>query len=1110
MQLIERQQNQRGQLPLPAAALVIDMRGINDDEVGQTDEVIEWLKIEIADLASEMKSNQVHHWRFLTEFLSFIRIQPSREDEPPKEQQATAANGASEAQGLTGMVHPTKAEDSLFFEFQTASADSSNGSEMPFNMFEQNIDELVQEINRLRNNRIAAVKDLNRAAIPGRSSRDSTVRVIFLTDMDHPESLSSAACYAERLKAYYQKFERAGHQPMMSTTVFCLSNSGESGPPAALIKGLSRNNNWSHLDSLIISENFSEEAALIAGSYQAYLAELLLYVILIIPPLDAGAPGLDGQQANGQNSSTLGLPPQTYVVGLAALEYSARWGRRWLNFGLTRDIIDILCQKPVNSNKEKVRLADIAVGWFHDWRNRAHNSIPDQVPAPIAALEGIHHAREVGESTGEAVRPHRFNFHIGDIIIEDLRAYLTRLTQTYQGASNKASLQDAMMQSTPQIMQALREQESKSMAEREASGLGKLQVEAEQILGHPRFFTDASGSVPRARYLLEAVGAALAQFQQEHQKNPLNPLSARSHLAQRRDELEATGEKRINALQKHLQRWPFIASLRPFKIALQAISLILILLMSMAALFSGFAWLHRAIAVKFGSLLPIVDATWLGYPVLGIVAVILAVAILVLELILLISPIVNSRRSALYTELLFLITALVFVLFGLFISFSLSSLGNLPDDLLSIHYLIWLAFLPNLSLIVGLFALVFLLFEVIYFIWWLNYLQRERITIVNDLRAQHQQDIQDVTNYIADEVMLEMATRAELTDGRGGMGNYYYRISRFSALLDTIADMAVNQQKLATKRLLLSQDEPQQGANLFTGNSNNVWLDLHIRDEMLQIDELTDAYKSLKQKLVREGATLRNLAEFLLRSEGTEKAADIARIFSLREDAQDTDEHHLRLFLTMLVAIAARFVIDPLSTRNIEAINEQYQEGSGIQGNWEEIPALNVLVRQINSRISHSTLQALSEKNAGTVPAGFSSANSLLAANALATWTQLFWSHKNQQLEEVLALDGVLAHMARLLQEDYDPRAVMRRLLAHTSLFGRSLYTGQSMLYLLMAPSGYSHRFLQELKGLKLPTIVGFPDVERILLLGIKRFVAEPLSLPKAEEVTQPGDVSAA
>jgi len=109
----------------------------------------------------------------------------------------------------------------------------------------------------VRNNHIVAGKDLNSAAILGRS-RDATVRVIFLTDINHPESLTSAALYAERLKNYYRKLDRPSHQSLLNTTVFCLGNSGESGPSATLIRGLTRNYNWEHLDSLILTENYRE------------------------------------------------------------------------------------------------------------------------------------------------------------------------------------------------------------------------------------------------------------------------------------------------------------------------------------------------------------------------------------------------------------------------------------------------------------------------------------------------------------------------------------------------------------------------------------------------------------------------------------------------------------------------------------------------------------------------------------------------------------------------------------------------------------------------------------------------------------------------------------
>src|SRR5579864_4312936 len=71
MHLIESSIHQRGQLPLPAAHVIIDIRGISDDQA------MEWLEAEIADLSGEMKSREVYHWRNLTEFISFRHIIPS-------------------------------------------------------------------------------------------------------------------------------------------------------------------------------------------------------------------------------------------------------------------------------------------------------------------------------------------------------------------------------------------------------------------------------------------------------------------------------------------------------------------------------------------------------------------------------------------------------------------------------------------------------------------------------------------------------------------------------------------------------------------------------------------------------------------------------------------------------------------------------------------------------------------------------------------------------------------------------------------------------------------------------------------------------------------------
>ncbi|HLH61291.1 MAG TPA: hypothetical protein VKV20_06355 [Ktedonobacteraceae bacterium] len=88
MHMIETSLQQRSQLPLPAAHVVIDMRGISDDRA------LEWLQVEITDLANEMKSREVYHWRHLMDFLSFMRINPNT-SHPAGPKQESAANGNS-------------------------------------------------------------------------------------------------------------------------------------------------------------------------------------------------------------------------------------------------------------------------------------------------------------------------------------------------------------------------------------------------------------------------------------------------------------------------------------------------------------------------------------------------------------------------------------------------------------------------------------------------------------------------------------------------------------------------------------------------------------------------------------------------------------------------------------------------------------------------------------------------------------------------------------------------------------------------------------------------------------------------------------------------------
>ncbi len=1101
MQVIESTMSQRSQMALPSAAFVVDVRGISDDNV------IKWLKMEITDLAGEMKSYDVYHWRNLTEFLSFRTAPTVREHETARDYRQPESEEREPDYGLTGLIPEQHPEDSFSFYNLRETTESEH---MPFNLVEQTLNEMIDEINRIRNNRIAAVKDVPPSAIPGRSGQDATVRIIFLTDVTYSDSLTSAAYYAERLKNHYRKFDRPGHQPLVNITVLCLGNSGEAGPPTELIKGLSRNNSWDHLDSLILSENFREDGALIDGKAQAYIAELLLYVLLIIPPLgvrpvttddNRSKPHENGNEDQAKAEKKLSLPANTYVVGLAALEYSARWGHRWVNFGMAKEVIDVLRQKPASAGKEKVRLADMAESWFQGWCQQVRQTIPDAVPGTVPALRGIKNAYEAGR-TQHVFTTREFNFHLGKGTIQDLERYLTRLEQTYVTTTSDAALQDALIQGSTQIMQTLRERDHLPLKERKMNRLGALQVEAEQVLAHEKFFTGATGSIPRACIELEALGSSIAHYQQKHQASDLNPVLMRDTMQQRQRKLHEVGTNKINTLKKHLARWPLLAGTSFMRRLLGGLTFLAIILLTVAIIFAGAAWLHHLIAERLTGLLGFVDASIpiLDIPVLGLLAAVVAIFAAIGEAMLLYPLLLKAsgfdrKGRGLYIELGFLIALAALGLMALFVSYSLANLGTLLNDPVSLQYLTWLAFYPAVGFFAIVVVLLALFVEFCYFFWWLGYLRRERQRIVRSLHRQHERDIQDVLDFIGDDVALELARRAELTDGNGGAGPYYERLLDLSNMLDKLATIAREQQKLAAERLLFNQSERQQGT---TGQSEGTWLNLHTRDEALEVNKMIGRYKDLQEQLARENIALKEMAEFIVRVEGVEEASEIGQDILDRQETAGNEKRLSELFMASLAAITMRFAIDPLSIRTIDLESGYYQDIQ--QYLAAEVPALGWLVQTLNNRISKAVLQFSTEKE-DDIQLDFGEAGREFAAHSMALWGELFWLHRDAGLRRILKLDGILAHLVRQLQGNYDPRAIMRRLLMHTALFGRSLRTGQKVeFYLLLAPSQQSGGFRQGLRSQTTPPIIDFPDVERILLLAARRFVAEPVILRELQQ----------
>src|SRR5947208_3534170 len=71
-------------LPLPGPAVVIDVRHKADDE----GRLICYLAVELEDLTTEMRLNQVHYWRHLAECIDFLKVMAGQPD--PTQDRSTA------------------------------------------------------------------------------------------------------------------------------------------------------------------------------------------------------------------------------------------------------------------------------------------------------------------------------------------------------------------------------------------------------------------------------------------------------------------------------------------------------------------------------------------------------------------------------------------------------------------------------------------------------------------------------------------------------------------------------------------------------------------------------------------------------------------------------------------------------------------------------------------------------------------------------------------------------------------------------------------------------------------------------------------------------------
>lgn len=1095
MQPIKNQQTQRNMPPLPPATLVIDMRGEGED-------VISMLEIEIRNLTEEMKQQNVRLWSSLIDFISFKAMEPIGDDDIAKlssstqtqNQQTLSSSQSADAtrvrgRSLTGVADQLDAAGSFPPQFQASNQSETEDEQDDPDMPHVEFADLIEEIDRLRNMRINAVSNLGVDGTVGRNVKEPGVRIIFLADARHSNSLMSIAACSWYLKKYYRRLERAneqaGQQIPINVSVLCLNhlNTDQSIAPTRLIQGLRWEGGWDHLDALILSEKYRQDIGRVDNDTQNLLAELLLYVLLIVSPALArirpSAPRTFEEEDEKPDEQRVSLPPNTFLVGLSSIENSTRWGYQLLNYGLAEQALQILLDG--NPSNEQAMVGDAIENWLNDLRMHVRSALPDQLPKDIPDMHGLTLAERAGSPTQEIFSNSQLSLTLGDRSIRELENYLHTLTATYNitnsnqdrslqdkspltsGVRHSPTLQDAIL-SIPQIESVLDQWDN---GEPETP-LVKAQLDAYRVLSHPRLFQGPRGAVPRAKVQLRELANATAALQGKLAQSSVD-------VKAKQEALQKAGQSRIDELQEHNKKWPFFASFLGLKVPMAWATTIFALFLCFALVILSFAWLQQAFDQFIPGAFQLVSDPLLGIAAFNIFYLILVITLVILLIVVIFRfgrSLLAAKRSPLSVEITFGIVLLAIVFVGLLTGWSYgfvsTSLGQTVLSWYPSGLRVWIS-----SLAFFIF-LIMVIVEFFYYSWWRKEVEQERERIAEAIRAMHQKNINDVVAYIVDRLTLHLLVSAGLGDEKTRNSAYYKRVDELNYLLANTYTYVKEERRLAEGRL---------GSNL---NESS----LRIRQELLDVAALKRGYKRLGVAMVHKRSELRELTELLLRTMGEEMPHHIERQYREKAPSTDREAYYMQILMEALTAVALRFSTTIPASDMLTPLEERYEEMDG--QNASHLAPIRLLVDELNKKMKTADLDE-DENIAGSVAGKGSDVQ--LAARAVAAWSQTLWEKKDHELDFVLASGGVIA---KLMSKGYNSQTVKETLGMRTSPSGRSLITRlHDELYLFVAPTPESRKFLRDF----LPEryIADFPDSERLLLMHIQHYVARPIIVSRGE-----------
>ena len=543
-------------LHLPGPSVVIDVR-----QGSEHDPPLIWnLAIELEDLTADMRINEVYRWRNLTSIISVLKLAPLHVGESIRDTHS--------------FVLTTHMEQSQTFEGRAA---------------------LIKEIgekhiNRVRNNRIGAVRDrakeLRNADSFAADPEHATVRVFFIVDAEDKDSMVSAATYAQWLKEWYHEYEeqgRSGRDKRLNTQAICMNADPHRHHPHILAQHLAPvSGSRPALDSIILMHTYGDDEAFIEGDIQSYQVELLLYVLLLLSSDGIAEAELDivnEQQAialyefDGDGQSEATRPPWAmYMMGISSLEYSARWGERWLDYGLVANLIALLYDaKNVEEEQKLGRLRLEVQEKLGAWQQSVYSVIPDMLTTVIPELQVL------DELQGYLSTP-IFRKKTSVTAPQELQAFSQTIDQCYMGNGN--TLEKALASTTLLPLYLTNDeivnQQNAQATEELRQQLRMLVTQAAQMPA--TLFHGAHGMVPRSLRHMAEFAYAIAEIQkiaadvpdlygyrQEFkrqvrlqqdeltQRPQQNWLSFKRNKQQEREEIERTLKGVVRAHHEHVR-----------------------------------------------------------------------------------------------------------------------------------------------------------------------------------------------------------------------------------------------------------------------------------------------------------------------------------------------------------------------------------------------------------------------------------------------------------------------------------------------------------------------------------------------------------------------------